>query len=208
MNNKVVVSGKIETNPTFSHQVLEEKFYEFLLKVPRLSGFCDQIPVTVSEKLLTDKIKVGNLVSISGQFRSYNKQEENKSRLVLTVFVKEFLPFDQNANPNYLEITGFVCKEPIYRTTPFKREICDLIIAVNRNFNKSDYLPCIAWGKNARYVKDWKVGDKVKILGRIQSRVYQKKIDNQIVEKIAYEISINKIEKVFEEKEILKVKVN
>ena len=110
------------------------------------------------------------------------------------LFRSELKEYDENINPNQIEITGYVCKEPIYRTTPFKREIADVLIAVNRSFNKSDYLPCIAWGRNAKYVSTLNVGDKLEMVGRIQSRVYQKRIDeNTVEEKVAYEISLNKI---------------
>ena len=134
-----------------------------------------------------------NLAGV-GQFRSYNKLIDGKSKLMLTVFIRELKEYDESINPNQIEITGYVCKEPIYRTTPFKREIADVLIAVNRSFNKSDYLPCIAWGRNAKYVSTLNVGDKLEMVGRIQSRVYQKRIDeNTVEEKVAYEISLNKI---------------
>ena len=156
----------------------------------------DIIPVTVSEKLLAkDAFKVGNFVAIKGQFRSYNEIVDEKSRLMLTVFVRELIEVDDTMNPNIIEIEGFICKQPVYRTTPFKREICDVLVAVNRAYNKSDYLPCIAWGRNARFIKDTEVGTKVSIVGRIQSREYQKKInDDEYETKTAYEISVNKIQ--------------
>lgn len=195
-NNKVFLSGRVESEPEFSHETFGEGFYEVKLSVPRLSEHTDIIPVTVSEKLLVkDSFKVGNNVAIKGQFRSYNKIVDEKSRLMLTVFVRELIDVDETMNPNIIEIEGFVCKQPIYRTTPFKREICDVLVAVNRAYNKSDYLPCIAWGRNARFIKDASVGTKVSIVGRIQSREYQKKISEEEVEtKTAYEISVNKIQ--------------
>lgn len=193
-NNKVFLAGEIVSNPTFSHEMFGEAFYEFNLKVRRLSESFDVLPVTISEHLLGDNIKVGKYIGASGQFRSYNKLDENKSKLMLTMFIREICEYDEAVNPNHIEITGFVCKEPIYRTTPFKREICDLLIAVNRNYNKSDYLPCIAWGRNARFVKNFEVGDKLTVFGRIQSREYQKKLDNdEVVTKTAYEVSLSKI---------------
>ena len=193
-NNKVFLAGEVMDEPTFSHEMFGEGFYEFNLKVKRLSDSFDILPVTISERLLGDEVAVGNKIAVSGQFRSYNKLEDDKSKLMLTMFIREILPYDENLNPNHIEITGFVCKEPVYRTTPFKREICDLLIAVNRNYNKSDYLPCIAWGRNARFVKNFEVGDKLTVSGRIQSREYQKKLDNdEIVTKTAYEVSLSKI---------------
>ena len=193
-NNRVYLRGKIVSEPTLSHEVFDEKFYEFNLEVPRLSESFDTIPVTISEKLIDKRTKVGSEITIDGQFRSYNKQQDGKSKLVLTVFVRDVLENDESINPNIIELKGFVCKEPVFRTTPFKREICDILIAVNRAYNKSDYIPCIAWGRNARYVRDIKVGEAVSLVGRIQSREYQKRIsDDEILTKTAYEISITKI---------------
>ena len=154
-NNKVFLLGKIETEPSFSHETFGEAFYEIMMSVPRLSEHSDIIPITVSEKLLTkDQFKIGNQIAIKGQFRSYNKIVDGASKLVLTVFVREIIEVDQSMNPNIIEIVGYICKPPVYRTTPFKREICDILVAVNRAYNKSDYLPCIAWGRNAKYIKD------------------------------------------------------
>lgn len=194
-NNKVFLTGKVVNEPEFSHETFGEGFYELKLSVPRLSEYNDVIPIIVSEKLLAkDAFKVDNEVSIKGQFRSYNKIIDGISKLVLTVFVRELSEIDKSMNPNIIEITGYVCKPPVYRTTPFNREICDLLVAVNRAYNKSDYLPCIAWGRSAQYIKDVEVGSQVSIVGRIQSREYQKKIGEEIVTKIAYEISINRVQ--------------
>ena len=194
-NNRVLLSGTVDGEPKFSHETFGEAFYEIILLVPRLSDHLDRVPVTVSEKLLNGgKFDNGEFVSIKGQFRSYNKLEDGKSRLMLTVFVREVCEFEEDVNPNIIEITGYICKEPIYRTTPFNREICDVLIAVNRAYNKSDYLPCIAWGRNAKFVSELKVGTKVNIVGRIQSREYQKHLENgEVLNKIAYEVSVNKI---------------
>lgn len=194
-NNKVILSGKIISEPVFSHETFGEGFYDIELSVPRLSEHCDIVPVTVSEKLMTkEQFEVGKNVSIKGQFRSYNKIVDNKSRLMLTVFAREVLEYDESMNPNIIELVGYICKPPVYRTTPFKREICDILVAVNRAYNKSDYLPCIAWGRNAKYIKDAGIGTKVELVGRIQSREYQKRInDEEIQNKTAYEISISKI---------------
>jgi len=196
-NNKVTLMGKVVSKPEFSHEVFGEGFYELELEVKRLSDNSDIIPITVSEKLLTnDDFGLGKEVFVKGQFRSYNKLVDGKSKLMLTVFVREVEKDFGDQNPNQIEITGYICKPPIYRTTPFKREICDLLVAVNRAYNKSDYLPCIAWGRNARFVQNAEVGQKVNIIGRIQSRDYQKKLPNETVEtRVAYEISISKISK-------------
>jgi single-stranded DNA-binding protein len=193
-NNRVYLRGKIVSELVFSHEVFDEKFFEFSLEVPRLSDSFDTIPVTISEKLVDRQIKIGNEITVEGQFRSYNKQQNGKSKLVLTVFVRDVLENDESVNPNTIELNGFVCKEPIFRTTPFRREICDMLLAVNRAYNKSDYIPCIAWGRNARFVRDMKIGENVNLVGRIQSREYQKRISDDEVEiKTAYEISITKI---------------
>lgn len=194
-NNKVYLRGEILTKPEFSHELFGEGFYEINLAVSRLSEQKDIIPITISERLLNNEdFKIGNTIALKGQFRSYNKIVDGKSKLILTVFVRELVEIDETINPNIIELNGFICKTPIYRTTPFKREICDTLIAVNRAYNKSDYIPCIAWGRNARFVKDINVGDKVFVVGRIQSREYQKKLDdNSVLIKTAYEISINKI---------------
>ena len=195
-NNKVHLKGKIVSKPRLSHQVFDEDFYEIDLEVNRLSDSKDIIPVTISSKLMNkNDFEIGNMLSISGQFRSYNKQVDGKSKLVLTVFARDIMDSSKDdENPNTIELIGFVCKAPIFRTTPFKREICDILIAVNRAYNKSDYLPCIAWGRNARYASSILVGEKVSIFGRIQSRNYEKKLESgEIEKKVAYEISITKI---------------
>lgn len=192
-NNKVFLSGIVVGSPEFSHETFGEGFYEVKLSVPRLSNFNDILPIIVSEKILKN-FEIGKAVAIKGQFRSFNKQIGERSQLILNVFAREIIDLDPSMNPNIVEINGFVCKEPIYRTTPFNREICDCLVAVNRAYNKSDYLPCIAWGRNARYVKDAKVGNKIEIVGRIQSREYQKKLANgEVINKIAYEISVTRV---------------
>ncbi len=192
-NNFAHISGRVAEEPKFSHLILGEGFYDLKLSVPRLSEEYDTIPVTISERLLGG-IKTGDELSIDGEFRSYNKLDEGKSKLVLTLFAKELTDLDDNQNSNTISLTGYLCKEPVYRTTPFGREICDLLIAVNRAYNKSDYIPCIAWGRNARFVKSLAVGEKISLNGRIQSRNYQKRIDeNTTVSKTAYEISISSI---------------
>lgn len=192
-NNIAHIRGKVASEPTFSHEILGEGFYDLKMDVPRLSEQYDTIPVTISERLL-GTTSIGDELSIDGQFRSYNKLEEGKSKLILTLFAKELVDDTPDTNSNTINLTGYICKAPIYRTTPFGREICDCLIAVNRAYNKSDYIPCIAWGRNARFVKDLEIGSKVNIIGRIQSREYQKKYsENEIETKTAYEVSISSI---------------
>lgn len=195
-NNVVTLSGTIVEEPRYSHQMYGEGFYESVLSVPRLSGQRDFVPFTISERLLKSIDTEGeDVVTFFGQLRSYNKVVDGKSKLLLTMFVREVLDSDEERNPNSIDIVGFICKEPVYRMTPFKREICDVLIAVNRAYNKSDYLPCIAWGRNARFMRELAVGTKIAVNGRIQSRVYQKSLpDGSIEERVAYEVSINRIE--------------
>ncbi len=192
-NNQVYLSGQIVSEPEFSHEIMSEKFYDLTISVARLSGQNDVIPITVSERLMEGQsFEIGNLIGLIGQFRSYNKIVEGKSKLVLRVFVREICPFDEHL-PNVIELDGYVCKQPVYRTTPFKREIADLLVAVNRAYNKSDYIPAIAWGRNARYASTFKVGEKIHLVGRIQSRIYQKALDDgSVEERVAYEVSITK----------------
>ena len=197
-NNVITLIGTIVSERTFSHEVYGEGFYSFNIDVPRLSENSDIIPVTVSERILTDEFKIGQKVVIDGQFRSYNNYENEKNKLVLTVFVKDIrVQTDETdtTNPNEICLTGFICKKPIYRTTPFGREIADILLAVNRAYNKSDYIPCIAWGRNARFCQNIEVGEKVKLWGRIQSRTYEKKFEDGTSEmRRAYEVSVSKME--------------
>lgn len=191
-NNKVYVYGEIVGDAEFSHEIYGEKFYNMTIKVERLSDVCDYIPITISEIILDEKnIKVGDMVAIKGQFRSYNKYVDGKNKLVLTVFVREIVPKIENYPTNIIELTGYICKNPIYRLTPFNREICDVLLAVNRDYNKSDYIPCIVWGRNARFAKNINVGEKVCINGRIQSREYDKELEKRV----AYEVSVSNIKK-------------
>ncbi|MCI9010183.1 MAG: single-stranded DNA-binding protein [Clostridia bacterium] len=194
-NNKVYFMGEIVSDAKFSHEVYGEGFYEFFVKVMRLSGQADVLPVTISERLIQgNNFKIGSMISALGQFRSYNKLEGGKSRLMLTVFVREIVEPSPSNNPNSIVLSGYICKPPIYRTTPFNREIADLLIAVNRAYNKSDYIPCIAWGRNARFVQNLKVGDRVALSGRIQSREYQKRLsETEAVTMTAYEVSVSKL---------------
>lgn len=197
-NNQAVIIGTIEDDFVFNHEIYAEKFYTFTVEIPRLSGTFDSIRIMISERLIMDReYKIGDKVEINGQFRSYNSFENGENRLLLTVFAKDIRLIDdtENKNPNSLYLDGFICKSPVYRTTPFGREITDILIAVNRSYNKSDYIPIIAWGRNARFAKNLNVGDNVRIWGRIQSRNYQKRIsEEETITKTAYEVSINRME--------------
>ena len=194
-NNKVFISGEIVSEAEFSHEVYGEGFYEMSVSVKRLSGQGDVLPVTVSERLISDKdLKPGVTINAIGQFRSYNKLVDGKSKLMLTVFVRELLDYTPIKNPNTIVLSGYICKPPVYRTTPFNREIADILLAVNRSYNKSDYIPCIAWGRNARFAKNLAVGEKIALAGRIQSREYQKRIsDDDVRTLVAYEVSVSKL---------------
>ena len=194
-NNRVYLNGEIVSEAAFSHEVYGEGFYEMSVLVKRLSGQADILPVTISERLIQDKqLGIGSEISAIGQFRSYNKLVDGKSKLMLTVFVRELLEGEAQKNPNSIVLSGYICKQPVYRTTPFNREIADLLVAVNRSYNKSDYIPCIAWGRNARFVKNLAVGERIALSGRIQSREYQKKCSETDVRILtAYEVSISKL---------------
>lgn len=196
-NNRAEVIGVILDEPEFSHEIYGEKFYTFTLEIPRLSGTSDKVRVMISDRLMPDcPIVVGKVCEIAGQFRSYNSYDGGDNRLILTVFAKDIKECEtRDKNPNSLYLNGFICKDPVYRTTPFGREITDLLVAVNRSYNKSDYIPVIAWGRNARFAKNIMVGDNVKIWGRIQSRVYQKHLsEDDVIERTAYEVSVNRME--------------
>ena len=204
-NNQLVLVGKVTSEKRFSHEIYGEKFYIFDLSVPRLSGNADIIPITISERLLVEReLEIGKNIMIEGQFRSYNSYENERNRLVITVFTKEvkfleeqeeeFKPTKENTS-NEVILDGYICKKPIYRKTPFGREIADILLAVNRAYNKSDYIPCIAWGRNARFSENIPVGTEVKIIGRVQSRQYEKKYEDGTTEiKIAYEVSVASLE--------------
>ena len=201
--NLVKATGKIVSPIEFSHEMYGEGFYSFSLEVPRLSEEVDILPITISERLILNMdLAEGKWVEISGQLRSYNRYTDGSSRLILTIFSRDIKMLEDEVekseklkSPNEIYLDGYICKEPIYRTTPFGREISDLLIAVNRSYNKSDYIPCIAWGRNARFCNNLLVGDHIKLWGRIQSREYQKKYeDGKIEKKVAYEVSISKLE--------------
>lgn len=195
-NNVVNLSGEIISKGEFSHEVYGEKFYVYDLAVKRLSEESDVIRLTISERLASpEELATGSKVVVLGQFRSYNKHEETKNRLILSVFVREIAFDEEGKDDNKILLNGYVCKQPIYRKTPLGREICDLLIAINRPYGKSDYIPCIAWGRNARYASSFEVGQAVVVNGRIQSREYTKKLSEEESEKrVAYEVSVSKIE--------------
>ncbi|MBY2476939.1 single-stranded DNA-binding protein [Clostridioides difficile] len=200
-NNVVNLRGELDNKLEFSHEIFGEKFYSMKIKINRLSDSFDILPMTVSERLLQDiDLDKQNLVNVVGQLRSYNKTLNNKNRLVLTVFVREIKSIDEeNKDPNSIFLDGYVCKDPVYRKTPLGREITDLLVAINRPYNKSDYIPSIVWGRNAKFAKNLKVGDRIQLWGRVQSREYEKKIDeNNVIKKMAYEVSISKIKKLDE----------
>lgn len=198
LNNKIYLEGKVISELQFSHEMYGEGFYTFYMEVSRLSEAKDDLFITVSERLIGGMdIKVGTELMVEGQLRSYNKFVDGSNRLILTVFARNIYYCEEKSkNPNQIYLDGFICKEPVYRTTPFGREISDILLAVNRAYNKSDYIPTIAWGRNSRFCKTLKVGDNIKVWGRLQSREYQKKIsDTETIKKIAYEVSISKMEK-------------
>ena len=207
-NNYLTLVGKVTGAKKFSHEIYGERFYVFNLEIERLSGNADIIPITVSERLVTDEMLIqGKKLLVKGQFRSYNSYENEKNRLILTVFDKDVVeveePEQEEENEmvkkdmvtNEVVLVGYRCKKPIYRQTPFGREISDILLAVNRAYNKSDYIPCIAWGRNARFCQNLEVGTKVKLVGRVQSRMYEKKHEDGTVEnRVAYEVSIASME--------------
>lgn len=211
-NNYLTLVGKVTGEKRFSHEIYGERFYVFNLEIERLSGNADIIPITVSERLATDDMLIqGKKLLVKGQFRSYNSYDNEKNRLILTVFAKDVIEVEENNNDDENEIVkkdmvtnevilvGYICKKPIYRQTPFGREIADILLAVNRAYNKSDYIPTIAWGRNARFCQNLEVGTKVKVVGRVQSRMYEKKYeDGKIENRVAYEVSVGSLEVVEE----------
>lgn len=198
-NNKVTIMGEIVSSFKFSHEIFGEGFYMMDVRCKRLSDNYDIIPVMVSERLMdVEKDFSGQLVSISGQFRSYNRHEETKNRLILSVFARE-LEFAEEIvdlkEANQIFLDGYICKEPVYRKTPLGREIADVLLAVNRPYGKSDYIPLLFWGRNARHISNYNVGERICVRGRIQSREYVKKLDDENVERrVAYEVSVSRME--------------
>ena len=196
-NNEVRLEGVVDSAPEYSHEIYGEGFCKLCLKVPRLSDNYDSVILTISERMISDfDLYQGRLVQVEGQFRSYNNYSDEGNKLVLTVFVKKIYDMTEDfESPNSIYLNGYICKPPVYRTTPFGREICDVLIAVNRQYGKSDYIPCITWGRNAKFTGNLEVGTNIKIWGRIQSRDYKKKIsEDEFAEKTAYEVSVTKLE--------------
>lgn len=203
-NNQVTIAGEVVSEFVFSHEVYGEHFFLIDIAVCRLSNSFDIIPVMVSERLIDVKADYrGCILQASGQFRSYNRHEERKNKLVLSVFVRDWEFIDEverSEMTNHIELDGYICKEPVYRKTPLGREIADILLAVNRPYGKSDYIPCISWGRNARYANEFEVGSRCRVIGRIQSREYMKKLSEEQVEKrVAYEVSVSKLEVPVEE---------
>jgi len=196
-NNRVLLTGVVKGAPVAAADLMGEGHSIVTLAVNRLSSMQDMIPLTLTDDQIAQfNIKDGSEITVKGQYRSYNKLIGGRSKLMLTVVAKEILDKSPIDNPNVVELSGYICKAPMYRTTPFNREIADVLLAVNRVFAKSDYIPTIAWGKNARFVKDMTVGERLNISGRIQYREYQKKLDDGTVEvRQAYEVSINHLSK-------------
>lgn len=196
LSNVVKIGGIVVKDVEFSHEIYDEKFYKFYVEVERLSQLKDILPIIVSERVTEiDNIKVGDAVMIDGQIRSYNEMNEVRSKLILSIFAKELqiLTKEEVSKINDITLEGFICKKPIYRKTPLGREISDMLIAVNRSYKKSDYIPCILWGRNAKYSETLEVGTKVRLSGRVQAREYEKKQEDGTVKKqVAYEISVSK----------------
>ncbi len=198
-NNQVTIMGQVASGFAFSHEVFGEGFYMVEVLVQRLSSSYDRIPLMISERLIdVTQDYTGEYISVSGQFRSYNRHEEQKNRLILSVFVREVSFVDEEpdgSRTNSILLDGYICKEPVYRKTPLGREIADLLLAVNRPYGKSDYIPCICWGRNAQFAAGFEVGEHIQILGRIQSRDYVKKIsETETQKRTAYEVSVSKLE--------------
>ena len=196
-NNTVLITGTVAEGCVFSHEVYGESFYMFRISSDRLSDKADILPVTISERLIDKELlQVGTKVEVTGQLRSYNNYNSKKNRLILTIFAREISLLEEEdiKMENQIFLNGFICKAPIYRKTPFGREISDILVAVNRAYNKSDYIPCIAWGRNARYMANLEVGANIRVWGRVQSRIYQKRVGEEVEERVAYEVSVSKIE--------------
>lgn len=205
LNNKIYLEGTVISGLDFSHEMYGEGFYTFSIEVTRLSDSVDVLNITVSERLIANlDLTIGNDIIVDGQLRSYNKFVDGSNKLILTVFARNIEPcIERSKNPNEIYLDGYICKEPVYRTTPFGREIADVLLAVNRAYNKSDYIPTIAWGRNSRFCQSLEVGDNIRVWGRLQSREYQKKVtEEDVIKKIAYEVSISKMEKVGKEEEV------
>lgn len=196
-NNFIKLKGIVHTQPKFSHTTHGENFLEFTLEVKRKSEVSDLLPITISERLI--KCNQGEFLEILGEVRTFNKFENEKSRLIITVFAKEVRVLECEEYENSVELNGFICKPVTSRTTPLSdRKIADVLIAVNGRNNRVAYIPSIAWNKDSVWLAEQPVGTELNIAGRLQSRNYQKNFDGQIEERTAIELcikSVNKIEK-------------
>ena len=190
IRNHAVLRGILAAAPAFSHMSRGERFFIFPVETRRLSGTADTINVIARESLLRSaEIMEAGRIQVTGELRSFNNKRGEGARLVITVFAKE-LGFTDGEDMNVIELAGTLCKPPNLRVTPMGRDICDLMLAVNRRCGRSDYLPCICWGRRAREYSQLQVGDRLSLTGRIQSRPYIKLIEGKPVEKVAYEVSI------------------
>lgn len=206
VNNRIWLEGKVVAKLRFSHEMFGEGFYNFDMEVMRLSDSKDILSVTISERIMLGiDFSIGTEIMLEGQLRSYNKIVDGRNKLILTVFARNvMICTEKSKNPNEIYLDGYICKPPLYRTTPFGREIADVLLAVNRAYNKSDYIPTIAWGRNSRFCKNLQVGDNIRVWGRLQSREYQKKIsETEKITKVAYEVSVSKMEKVDKDNKVV-----
>ena len=195
------ICGEVIDGAKLSHQTYGEAFYTFTMGIFRNSGFEDKVKIMMSERLLaTIDLAEGMFLEIKGQIRTYNEAVEGRNRLNIVVFVQEFSVVEDICEYiNDIHLEGYICKSPLSRTSPLGRRICDLMLAVNRMYNKSDYIPCIAWGRNAIYSGTLDIGDKISITGRLQSRQYKKRTeDGDVLLKTAYEVSVLKLESLAE----------
>lgn len=193
-NNYVRLVGVMAGRPEYSHSSRGQDFYTFPLEVLRLSGNCDTINIIVRPEMLEGlEIAERGKLCVCGQLRTFNNRRGEGAKLVITVFARELQLCDDD-DSNLVELIGTLCKAPNLRCTPMGRDICDLMLAVNRHYGRSDYLPCICWGVRAREAAAWTVGTRVRLTGRIQSRRYIKLSEAGSVEKTAYEVSVTEIE--------------
>jgi len=187
--NHITLRGILAGLPAFSHENHGRRFYRFLLEVERLSGTADTLEVVVPEDVLNAvDPEGGSMVLVAGQIRSFNSRQETGRRLVISVFASEMTACEGEP-VNEAELTGTICKAPVYRRTPLGREICDVMLAVGRPYRRTDYLPCILWGRTAQEVSAMRVGERLHLTGRLQSREYVKLLDSGSERRVAYEIS-------------------
>ena len=189
ITNQITLRGTLTCTPAFSHENHGRHFFRFFMKIPRLSSNSDILPVIIPGYLLEGKLlEEGMSLCVSGQIRSHNLRADGKRHLSIFVFASCLEP-DEEEPLNHVTLEGIVCREPSYRRTPLGREICDLMLAVPRGFQRTDYLPCILWGTTAREAASCRTGDMITICGRFQSRPYTKLTEEGPVHKTAYEIS-------------------